>query len=138
MGGYYIGGTSMSVKDRATLLKNAPYWGDNDALFDLIREVAIEKYLLEMDKQFGKTHSINILGGGGTTGSFTTAIEVNAPWERKTGILNWLACLLCPTKRVMYFSLVDLGLYHRCDENYREFAEKMKRDFDEQIAPYLK
>lgn len=70
----------------------------NDALYKLVSEFIIAPYIPEMDKRFGKKHSISEQSGAGMTGSDTSALVITVPRERKSGFWNGLLRVLSPEK----------------------------------------
>mgnify|MGYP001615297845 CR=1 FL=1 len=59
----------------------------NDALYDLIRDAAVNPVLLRMNQKFGD-HSVHMRGGGGQNGSDTTAIEIMDKLKTKVVVIT--------------------------------------------------
>lgn len=131
--------TALTLDERIARIKTYAF-AANDAIYDLLNEVVLQKVLPAMNEHFGERHIIVERGGGGQNGSDTTALLVKRPRPERPGRWNRFVRWWSPYETVILLSLSG-GRWecHSCVDGheYKQFAANIDREYREYLSPKL-
>ncbi|MGA3020681.1 MAG: hypothetical protein ABSD68_01905 [Candidatus Micrarchaeales archaeon] len=125
---------SLTLDERLERLDNAKLtYGDQ--AYDIITDFMLKKHLNDMNSQFAAKHICFSRGGAGPGWGDTSIVGIGIPMDKSA---SWILKVIRPIKTaVIEIKLREWGASLVYAAPYKEYAEKIKQDYDQILEPRM-